>query len=374
MTTSKPRVAIVAASMDILGGQGVQAHALVSALRRDGWPVTFIPIDARLRRELEWIRRVPGLRTIVNQTLYVPSLIRLSEVDIVHVFSASYWSFLLAPMPAMLIGRGAGKRVVLHYHSGEADDHLTRWGALVHPWLRLAHEIVVPSEYLRQVFARHGYDATVVENVVDLRRFEYRDRQPLRARVLSTRNLEAYYRIDLVIEAFARFRDSVPDATLTIAGYGRQEPMLRALASRVAADAIRFVGRIEPDAMPRLYAEHDIYVNASEVDNQPVSILEAMASGLPLVSTAAGDIPFMVRDGETALLVPPGNGAAIADAIGVVWRESAAARERARRAASDVARFTWPAVRDRWADVYAATRHEPSDESFDEVAIATDSR
>jgi glycosyltransferase involved in cell wall biosynthesis len=352
MNSSGPRVALVAASLDILGGQGVQAHTLVRALEGDGCDVTFLPINPAFPRGLRWARRVPGLRTIVNQHLYVPSLMRVVNADVVHVFSASYWSFLLAPVPAMLIGRALDKRVVLHYHSGEADDHLSRWGVLVHPFLRLADEIVVPSEYLSRVFAAHGYPARVIPNVVDLTRFRYRDRQPLRPRVLSTRNLEAYYRVDLVIEAFATFRTIAPDATLTIAGYGSEEERLRRLATSVAGDAIRFVGRIEPEAMPRMLDAHDIFVNASTLDNQPVSILEACAAGLAIVSSSAGDIPAMVSDGETALLAPVGDAAALADGLAAVWRDPAAALDRARRAQAAVAAFSWPAVRALWAEMY----------------------
>jgi L-malate glycosyltransferase len=371
MASSKPRIAIVAASLDILGGQGVQARALVDALAADGWPVRFVPINPRLPHALRWIRSVRGLRTIANEALYVPGLARLAAVDVVHVFSASYWSFLLAPVPAILAARAMGKRVILHYHSGEADDHLARWGSLVHPWLRLAHEVVVPSEYLRGVFARYGYRARVVANIVDLAAFEYRVRRPLRPRVLSTRNLEAYYRVDRVIEAFARFKASTPDATLTIAGYGSQESRLRELAASAGGGAIRFVGKVAPDRIARLYAEHDVFVNASEVDNQPVSILEAMASGLPIVSSAAGDIPFMLRHRDTALLVP-GHAAALADALETVWREPAAAQQRAERARKTVAQYTWAAVRSQWADVYAGV-NRAGDERFDEIAIATDS-
>jgi glycosyltransferase involved in cell wall biosynthesis len=217
------------------------------------------------------VRRIPVARTILNQLIYLPSLWRLSRADVVHVFSGSYWSFLLAPVPAMIAGRCFKKRVVLNYHSGEAEDHLSHWGALVHPWLRLAHDLVVPSPYLRTVFARHGYPARVVHNVIDVTRFRYRERVPLRPRVLSTRNFEAYYRVDLVIRAFMRFRREVPDATLTLAGYGSEEGRLRDLAATCGGESIRFVGRIEPDDMPRLYAEHDIFVNASVVDNQPFS-------------------------------------------------------------------------------------------------------
>jgi glycosyltransferase involved in cell wall biosynthesis len=363
-------VAIVAASLDILGGQGVQAASLVESLRADGYDVTFVPIDRTFPRGLRWVRRIPGLRTMVNQNLYVPSLIRLEAVDVVHVFSASYWSFLLAPMPAMAIGRALNKRVVLHYHSGEADDHLARWGKLVHPFLRLADVIAVPSEYLRRVFATHGYTAEVVPNIVDLSRFVYRERQPLRPRVLSTRNLEAYYRIDLAIEAFARFKAIEPAATLTIAGYGSEEPRLRRLAAEIGGGAIQFVGKVDPDAVPALLDDHDIFVNASTLDNQPVSILEACAAGIPIVSSSAGDIPAMVRDGESAWLAPTGDANALADGIAAVWRDHDAARARARRAHVEVANYSWPAVRARWEQIY---RQENS-RANQNVIIATEPR
>ena len=81
-------------------------------------------------------------------------------------------------VPAMLVGRLFRKRVVLHYHSGEAYDHLANWGIFVHPWLRMADRIVVPSEYLREVFSRHGYRTRVIRNIVDTTRFRFRRRDP----------------------------------------------------------------------------------------------------------------------------------------------------------------------------------------------------
>ena len=350
---SKPHVAVVAASLDLLGGQGVQAQSLIEGLRGDGYRVTFVPINPAFPRGARWIRRVRGLRTCLNEPLYLAALTRLMSADVVHVFSASYWSFLLAPVPAMTVARAMNKRVVLHYHSGEADDHLANWGPLVHPWLGLAHEIVVPSEYLHEVFVQHGYATRVVPNVVDVSAFGYRERRPLRPRVLSTRNLEPYYRVDLVIEAFARFRAEVPDARLTIAGYGSEESRLRDQAGVLLGDAVRFVGKIPPWAIPRLYAAHDMYVNASVLDNQPVSILEAFAAGLPVVTSAIGDITAMARHGEMALLVPPSDSMALADAMTAIWRAPGEARRRAACARMHVANYTWPAVRKRWAAIYS---------------------
>ena len=349
------RVAIVAASLDILGGQGVQAQALVQSLREDGVDADLVPINPRFPAGLRWMRRLPYARTALNQLMYVPGLSRLARYDVAHVFSASYASFLLAPVPAMLAARLFGKRVVLHYHSGEALDHLTNWGALVHPWLKLADEIVVPSAYLRDVFARFGYRARVIRNVVDLTVFDYRERRPLRPRLLSTRNLEPYYRVDVILEAFARFQATCPGATLTIAGYGSQEPRLRAMAAQSGGGGVRFLGKVAPEWMPKLYADSDIYLNASEVDNQPVSILEAFASGLPVISTPTGDIPSMVRHGETGLIVPPEAPVAMAGAIAETLRRSERALQMAELAHTELASYTWKAVRDQWQAVYAGS-------------------
>jgi L-malate glycosyltransferase len=350
------RVAVIAASLDILGGQGVQAHALVRALRDDGVDATLIPINTRFPLGTRWIRRVPYARTVLNELLYVPGLSRLARYDVAHVFSASYASFLLAPVPAMLAARAFNRRVVLHYHSGEAHDHLAKWGTWVHPWLKLADEIVVPSVYLREVFAKFGYRARVIPNVVDLGVFDYRERRPLRPRLLSTRNLERYYRIDVIIEAFARYRAICPDATLTIAGYGSEGPRLRAMAAQLTNGGVRFLGKVAPGWMPKLYADSDIYLNASEVDNQPVSILEAFASGLPVISTPTGDIPSMVRHGETGLLVPPEAPHAMARAIAETLNRPERAVQMAEQAHTELERYTWKSVRDQWRAVYRPER------------------
>lgn len=345
------QIAIVAPSLDILGGQGVQAQALLERLGGEGRPVALLRINPQFPCGLGWVRRVPYARTVLNQALYLPGLLRLRAADVVHVFSASYWSFLLAPAPAMAVARALGKRVILNYHSGEADDHLARWGFLVHPWLRLAHEIVVPSEYLQEVFARHGYRARVIRNIVDTSRFRYRERMPLRPRLLSTRHLEPYYGVDTVLEAFALLRPQYPEATLTVAGTGREDGRLRELARSLAISPT-FVGRVEPGAMPALYDQADIYVNGSVVDNQPVSLLEAFAAGLPVVSTETGDIPAMLGDGEMGVLVPQRDPAALAKGVANLLENPDRALLIGRSARREVERYTWPLVRQEWARAY----------------------
>jgi glycosyltransferase involved in cell wall biosynthesis/peptidoglycan/xylan/chitin deacetylase (PgdA/CDA1 family) len=344
-------IAVVAPSLDLVGGQSVQAAALVEGLREDGLRVLFLPTNPRFPWALRWLRRVPLARTVLNQALYAFRLARLGRADVVHVFSASFWSFLLAPSPAMLMARLLGKRVVLNYHSGEVEEHLRSWGWFVHPWLQLAHEIVVPSEYLERAFLEHGYRARVVRNVVDVSRFGYRDRSPLLPRLLSTRSLERDYRVDVVLSAFALVKAERPDATLRVAGCGREEGRLRQMAGSM--EGVTFLGRVAPEAMPGLCASADIFLNASVVDNQPLSLLEAFASGLPVVTTATGGIAGMLRQGEAGLVVPPLDPAAMARAVLTLLRDEDAALRMARAARRVAETHSWSSVRDQWTEVYS---------------------
>lgn len=345
-----PRVAMVAASLDILGGQGVQAATLMDHLEGDGQRLLFIPINPSFPRVLAGARRLPYVRTLLNQALYLPALRRLRGADIAHVFSASYWSFCLAVAPAIAAARSLGKRVIVHYHSGEAPDHLANWGALVHPWLRWAHEIVVPSRFLAEVFSRFGYRVHEIPNVIDLSRFVYRERDPRGLRFLSVRNLESHYRVENTLRAFEAIRSAQPEATLTVAGYGSQEASLR--AAFAGRPGIRFLGRVEPEAIPGLYDAHDVFLNSSVIDNQPVSILEAFASGLPVVTTATGGIADMVEDGTTGLIVPADRPLAMAVAALRLVQQPGWAAALAARARTRAARHSWPEVRERWLKLY----------------------
>ena len=139
------RIALVAASLRYVGGQSVQADLLLRSWQNDPEvEAHLIPIDPQFPRFLRWVERVPLLRTLVREPIYLWTLWRgLKEVDIAHIFSASYWSFLVAPAPAWLIARLGGKKTLIHYHSGEARDHLKRFRSAL-PILKAADRLVVP--------------------------------------------------------------------------------------------------------------------------------------------------------------------------------------------------------------------------------------
>lgn len=353
--TSRPplRVAIVAPSMRILGGQAVQARRLLDAWSNDpevrAW---LVPINPNPPRRLDFVRRIKFLRTIATQVLYWPLLVsELRKADLVHVFSASYTSFLLSPLPAVLVANLLGKPVIMNYRSGEAPDHLRR-SFVARETLRRVDANAVPSRFLHDLFSGFGIRSQIIPNIVDTNRFRFARREPLRPRILSTRSFEPLYNLPCTLRAFRVVQDRYPDAELTLVGGGSQESALRRLVDELRLQHVTFVGRVPPDEVWRYYAAADIYLQTPDIDNMPSSVLEAFASGCPAVSTDAGGVPAILTDGVHGLLVPRGDHEAAAQAIVRLLEEPALAAAVAESAHESCRRYEWSAVREEWLALY----------------------
>ena len=211
----------------------------------------------------------------------------------------------------------------------------------------------MPSQYLVDVFDEFGLPGSSIYNIVDLDRFTFRDRVPLRPVFFANRNLEPMYNVACVIRAFARIKKRHPAATLTLAGDGSQRRELQELVERLALVDVHFVGRVAPDKMHALYSAADIYLNASSIDNMPLSVLEAFAAGLPVVTTRAGGIPYIVRDEENGLLVDLDDDEAMADAGLRLLSDPVLARRLVTQGREDCQRrYNWSAVREEWVALY----------------------
>jgi L-malate glycosyltransferase len=353
-TQYKIRVLLAAPSGGYLGGQAIQAARMAEAFARDGrLAVTFQPHDPSLG-PLRFLAEVKLLRTLVREAVYLAQLLwRVPRADVVHVFSASYWSFVLAPAPAVLLGRLFRRPVLLNYRSGEALDHLTRWPRTTRPVLGAASAIVVSSGYLVDVFARFGFHAEAVPNVIDLGRFRWRARDPLRPVFLSNRNFEPHYDVANTLRAFALIAAAVPGATLAVAGDGPQRAELEQLAATLGLSGVRFLGPVANVRMPEVYDAADIYLNSSRIDNMPGSLIEAFAAGLPVVSSDAGGIPHMVENGRTGLLVAPADPVAMAAAARRLLDDAELARNLSVAAREEAQSYTWERVGPQWEALYA---------------------
>jgi glycosyltransferase involved in cell wall biosynthesis len=347
------KVLIAAPSLDIMGGQAVQADLLIKGLRADGVEVGFVPHNPRPPGILYQLTKIKYVRTLIVSFFYICRLLcMIPNYDIVHVFSASYRSFLISPTPAILIAKYLGKKVIINYRSGECRDHLQRQGWIAIPILKMVDIIVVPSGYLVDEFADFGLKASYVYNLVDFTQFVYKPREEFSPRIIVARNLEKLYNINASVKAFKIVKEKYPEAKLTIVGAGNDEQNIRDFVKSENIPDISFTGRVERDDIAKLYAEHDIFLNSSDIDNMPVSFLEAYASGLAVVSTDAGGIPYICESGRTGLLVEKNDHEALAREMLRIIEDNGLGKSLTQSAKKECVKFTWPSVREGWHEVY----------------------
>jgi glycosyltransferase involved in cell wall biosynthesis len=332
-----------------------QTRQLARLLTDEGARVELVQVNAPYRPA--WIERVRGLRAVFRLLPYGWQLWRsVARADVVHVMANSGWSWHLYAVPAVRLAAWRGTPVVVNYRGGEAGPFLQHAASAVRRTMRRAAALLVPSGFLQEVFARHDMAARVVPNIVDLQRFRPRPPDTPRRdapQLMIARNLESIYGIDTALRAFARVLPHHPQARLAVAGSGPLLGELQALARQLGVDRqVRFTGRLEPDEMAALYAASAVSINPSHVDNMPNSVLEAMASGVPVVSTHVGGVPYIVQHGRTALLVPPGDDAAMAAAIERLLADPTLAATLRAAALAEVQRYRWDVVRDQLLAAY----------------------
>lgn len=350
---SRIHVVFVAPSLRYVGGQAVQADLLMRSWKDDpDVEASFVAVDPDPPSGLAWAERVPLLRTILREPRYILSLWRrLKAADLVHIFSASYSSFLLAPLPAWWVARLRGKRMLINYRSGECRDHL-RGSSIARRVLKETDRLVVPSGYLVDVLAEFGLAAQAIPNIVDGSQFSFRLRHPLRPRLLCTRGFHPYYCVDIVVRAFAEVQKAFPDAQLDLVGSGPLEKNIRNLVSEMKLTGVDFKGVAGRGEIGRFYDEADVFINASYLDNMPVSVLEAFASGMPVVTTEPEGMRYLVEHERTGLLSAPGDPAALASNVIRVLQDAGLAHRLVSNARQEFQRYAWSVVRQQWLEVY----------------------
>ena len=281
----------------------IQAEKTVLLLRESGFQVNTVKTNNDLPARLHFISKCKGLRTILNLFLFLRNLHRsLPHVEAVYFLTGFFNFFFWVTYPALILIKLHGKRVILSVRGGGAGDFFRRYGVLVRPIFRTVDTITAPFGFLQGAFEEaFNIRPVIVPNIVDLGQFRFRERRSISPMILTTRSLEEIYNVSCVIKAFKNVHEHFPESKLGIAGDGSQREALEQLViSLNLKEHVTFYGAVEHSKIQELY---DVYVNASNVDNLPGTILEAFACGLPVVSTNPGGIPYMVENGKTGLLV-----------------------------------------------------------------------
>ena len=269
----------------------------------------------------------------------------------------SGWSWHLFATPAIWISRARGVPAVVNFRGGEAESFLDGSATIVRFTMRRAAALVVPSAFLQQVFTRFGMTARVVPNIVDLDKFHPAQVPPPAPHVVVTRNLEPIYDIASALRAFAVLLGRCPRARMSVAGSGPELARLEQLARGLGVHAcVTFTGRLDSEQVATLYRSASVSLNTALADNMPNSVLEALACGVPVVSTEVGGVPHVVRHEETALLVQPRDAEAMAAAMTRLIEDRALRRKLIGNGLEYVQALTWERVRAQWFDTYREAR------------------
>jgi glycosyltransferase involved in cell wall biosynthesis len=332
------------------------AELLARRMSESGTRVLRVRTNLRSNALRGAIDRVRGVRSIVRFIVYLGRLVAaLPSARIVHTLSHSGLAFLLFTAPAVVLGRLTGRRVIVNYHGGNAGPFLQRHGWWARSVLRMAHVVAVPSRFLADVFSAEGIATELLPNLIETDKFAWRGDDPRvqPPTILVARHLEPIYNVACAIRAFAIVRREFSTARLVVLGSGSEAAALRELATDLRVDdAVEFTGYVAHERIGPYYERASVFLNTSNVDNVPISILEAFATGLPVVTTRAGGIPYVVTDGRTGYVVDLNDDGAAAERILRLLRDDEHGRVLARAARRTLETNSWPAVHQRLAELY----------------------
>jgi glycosyltransferase involved in cell wall biosynthesis len=348
-TSKKIKVLVVATSIHLIGGQSIQAKRLLDAFENDGE----IEMKFLANNPETPFQNIKYLRTIFASLKFWWSLLtNIYKFDVVQVFSSATTGYIIATLPPLFIAKLYGTKIVLNYHSGELAHHIETWKKTALPTMRKFDKIVVPSQFLVDVYAKYGLKASAIFNFVDSANFKFCEREILKPIFLSNRNFEAHYNVGDCLRAFQIIQKRFASAKLYIAGFGTEEVKLKDLVKELKLENVEFVGKIPNEEMARLYEKADIYLNTSIVDNMPLSFIEAFSCGLPIVSYSTGGIPYLVETGETGLLVEPQDFENLAQKAIFLLGNQEFAKKLIAKAHAEVVKYSWENVREQWLELY----------------------
>ena len=276
------------------------------------------------------------------------------DVAVVDVYSGRAFRWAEAVCAVL---RRAGVPFALVLRGGGLPSFAQRQPDRVRRLFSAAAAIVTLSDYLAERMKGHGEAFHMLPNPIDVDAYPFRARREVAPRLVWLRSFHATYHPEMAPRVLARVRSVYPEASLVMVGPDRGDGTLqrtRWLAERLGvADAVEFVGPIPKERVGEQLARGDVFLNTPRIDNVPISVLEAMACGMCVVSTDVGGIPFLVQDGRDALLVPAGDHERMADAVLRVCGDLDLAAHLSQGARQVAEAHDWGAVLPRWEELLA---------------------
>ena len=215
-----------------------------------------------------------------------------------------------------------------------------------------AHLNISPSLYLLKAFEEFGYHNTIyIPNTIELKNYTFLKR-PVEPKLLWVRSFAEIYNPMLALKIVENVLADFPSISLCMVGPEKDGSLKKCKAyAKKHSLPVTFTGKIEKEDWIKLSENYSIFINTTNFDNTPISVIEAMALGLPVVTTNVGGIPFLLEHDKDALLVEPENVTAFADEVRKVLQNPEIAEKLAIKARGKAESFDWEKVKLLWKKI-----------------------
>lgn len=277
------------------------------------------------------------------------AVLRYGKSDFVLIDTYSTSGFWFAFCVSQLC-RLLGKKYIPILHGGNLPNRLQKNPKLCAMIFGNAYRNVAPSHYLLEAFKKAGFsNLTFIPNTLEIGEYPFFERTELQPKLLWVRAFDAIYNPKMAIDVLNLLQEKFPEAQLCMVGPDRDGSMESckkyALEKKVE---VQFTGRLSKTEWIALAAAYDIFINTTHFDNTPVSVMEAMALGLPVVTTDVGGIPFLLKHNQEALLVADNDVVGMVDAVATLIENPVVTQKIVRNARIKAESWDWDVVKEQW--------------------------
>jgi glycosyltransferase involved in cell wall biosynthesis len=282
------------------------------------------------------------------------SVIKLrSKVDYVIIDTYSTSGFWFAFMVSQLC-RLLSKKYIPILRGGNLPYRLDKSPRLCNMIFNHSYRNVAPSAYLMDAFKKHNYpNLLYIPNTIQLDNYPFTpQRQTNIPKMLWVRSFAHLYNPKMAVDVLQELKKEYPEVELCMVGPDKDGSLeeTRRYASSLNLE-ITFTGRLSKDEWIALSKNHNIFINTTNFDNTPVSVIEAICLGIPVVTTNVGGIPFLLEDKKTALLVEKKDIIQMSDAVKSIIENSELRTQLIKNGRSYIVQFDWNEVKKIWFEI-----------------------
>lgn len=275
-----------------------------------------------------------------------------NKVDIILIDTYSTSNFWYAFLVSQL-ARILKIKYISMLRGGDLPKRLIRNPKFSRMIFNNAYKNVAPSQYLLHCFQENEISNTIyIPNTIEIERYMFKSRSEFNPKLLWVRAFASIYNPFMAVEVFKKTKEQFPNATLCMVGPDKDGSLGKTKQLAIAYGLeVEFTGKLSKAEWISLSSEYDIFLNTTHFDNTPISVIEAMALGLPVISTNVGGIPFLLEDYKTAILVEDNAIDAMVAAIKRICDNKTISGNVAKNARAKAESFDWQRIKSLWNEI-----------------------